>query len=208
MTWLSRLIFKARKALYGDSYLLNHSINEADLLSALEGKSVAIVGNARSLEKQAYGEDIDANDIVIRLNNAPILSRKSHGRRTDWMAVAKHISKNTLQVRKPKVLLWMPIHRRRLDWRMVNFSQFYLNNPDHNRSLKKELGASSSVGCMVINLVQRSNAKKISLYGFDFFASLSLSGNRTEEQVPHDFAAEKKMVEEIIERDRRFSLWT
>ncbi|MEO9460089.1 MAG: glycosyltransferase family 29 protein [Lentilitoribacter sp.] len=206
MIWFSQFIFSFRKTLQGDKYLTQLSLSEDELHSLLEGKTVAIVGNARSLETQNYGAEIDAHDIVIRLNDAPIIAAASHGRRTDWMAVAKHISKQTLQTRNPDLLLWMPAHRKRLGWRMVNYSKFYLNSPERNDELKAKLGASSSVGCKTIDLIRRTNAAKVTLYGFDFFASLSLSGDRTADQVPHNFSAEKEIVEELMEGDERFAL--
>lgn len=206
MKWLFRLAFRVRKALYGDRFLAKFSISEDDLLAALDGRTVAVIGNSRGLGKQALGSSIDAHDVIIRLNDAPMTSQSSHGSRTDWMAVAKKISEKTLLDRAPKLLLWMPTKRKRLNWRMATFPNFYLNRPDRNRNLKAKLGAPPSVGCMVIDLVQRSNADKISLYGFDFFASRSLSGRRTADQVPHDFDAERKMVETLLASDRRFQL--
>ena len=59
---------------------------------------------------------------------------------------------------------------------------------------------------MMIDLLARSPAAKITLYGFDFFTSLSLSGSRTAAQVPHDFAAERAFVDALLARDPRFSL--
>ena len=204
--WHSQLAFRLRKVLYGDRFLAKFSISEDDVFAALEGRSVAIVGNSRGLGKQALGSSIDANDIIIRLNDAPITSLSSHGSRTDWMAAAKKISEKTLLGRAPKLLLWMPTKRKRLNWRMATFPKFFLNRTDRNQQLRAKLGAPPSVGCMVIDLVQRSNADKISLYGFDFFASRSLSGHRTADQVPHDFDAERKMVEALLASDRRFHL--
>ena len=206
MFWFSQIRFSCQKAIHREKFLDEFSIGEKGVFSRLRGKSIAIVGNARSLERHSYGSDIDAHDIVIRLNDAPIISPSSHGSRTDWMAVAKHISKQTLKARNPSLLLWMPAHRKRLDYRMATFSTFFLNSLERNDDLKRELGASSSVGCKVIDLVQSSNADKVTLCGFDFFASLSLSGNRTAEQVPHDFSAEKRMVDTILESDKRFSI--
>ena len=46
----------------------------------------------------------------------------------------------------------------------------------------------------------------VSLYGFDFFASLSLSGSRTAAQVPHDFGGERSYVEALLAQDPRFRL--
>jgi hypothetical protein len=55
-------------------------------------------------------------------------------------------------------------------------------------------------------MLARSPATSVDLYGFDFFASMSLSGRRTAAQVPHDFAAERAFVEALMARDARFTL--
>jgi hypothetical protein len=72
--------------------------------------------------------------------------------------------------------------------------------------LQSGLGAPPSTGLMMIDLLARSNAREIGLYGFDFFNSLSLSGRRTAAQVPHDFAAERRFVEALMTEDPRFRL--
>jgi hypothetical protein len=59
---------------------------------------------------------------------------------------------------------------------------------------------------MVIDLLARSEAREVVLHGFDFFASLSLSGGRTARDVPHDFGAERAWVEALLARDARFRL--
>ncbi|MEJ6707606.1 MAG: hypothetical protein QNK92_02090 [Amylibacter sp.] len=59
---------------------------------------------------------------------------------------------------------------------------------------------------MLIDLAARSDAQKINLFGFDFFASLSLSGRRTAAQVPHDFSAEKRFVTKLMQNDARVVL--
>ena len=58
MKWLSRIAFQFRKALYGDPFLVRLSISEDDAMAALDGKSVAIVGNSRDLEKKTFGSSI------------------------------------------------------------------------------------------------------------------------------------------------------
>jgi hypothetical protein len=59
---------------------------------------------------------------------------------------------------------------------------------------------------MLIDLIERSTAKHVELFGFDFFASLSLTGSRTADQVPHDFESEKQWVRRLLDRDKRFVL--
>lgn len=207
MTWGIRLTFWIRKTVYRDLFLSQFSIGDDDLMSALDGKAVAIIGNSRNLGRQDFGSNINAHDVIIRLNDAPITSQISHGSRTDWMAVAKRISEKNLLDKSPKLLLWMSTKRKRLSWRMVTFSQFYLNHTCRNRNLVVKLGAPPSVGLMVIDLVRESGAGKISLYGFDFFESRSLSGRRAANQVPHDFDAERRMVEALVTSDNRFDIY-
>lgn len=59
---------------------------------------------------------------------------------------------------------------------------------------------------MIIDLLSRSKARKIDLYGFDFFASLSLSGERQAEQVPHDFDRERVFIDALLASDPRVHL--
>lgn len=206
MTFSSRIRFWIGKALLGDEYLTVGSISDIELNSLLYRKRVAIIGNARSLGKLTLGPEIDSFDIVIRLNDAPIPSHESHGTRTDWLAVAKTVSRETIRVRAPVVLLWMPTKRARLKHHMFAYTQFYLNALGRNFLLRNKLGAPPSLGYMMIDLLERSEAQCVCLFGFDFFSSKSLSGDRTASQVPHDFQAEEFAVHDLIRRDPRFTL--
>ncbi|WP_317616408.1 hypothetical protein [Paracoccus mutanolyticus] len=57
----------------------------------------------------------------------------------------------------------------------------------------------------MIDLIARSDMARLDLYGFDFFASLSLSGHRRAEQVPHDFSGESEWVAALAASDRRIT---
>ena len=71
------------------------------------------------------------------------------------------------------------------------------------RAFREALAAPPTTGAMMIDLCLRSGLARLDLYGFDFFASRSLSGSRSAEQVPHDFAAEAAWVEDRAARDPR-----
>ena len=58
----------------------------------------------------------------------------------------------------------------------------------------------------MIELLASSALSELRLHGFDFFASLSLTGSRRADQVPHDFAAERAFVEDLARRDPRIGL--
>nr|WP_245639222.1 glycosyltransferase family 29 protein [Rubellimicrobium mesophilum] len=189
-----------------EAALMRLSDSPEALFAELEGRRVALVGNARSLAERAEGAEIDGAELVIRLNAAPLPSPVSHGTRTDWMAVSVPVEDGVIEERRPRRVLWMTPKRKRLPWRIARRPGFALAPAEWNARLAAELGARPTTGAMVIDLLARSGARGVRLHGFDFFASLSLSGGRTAKDVPHDFGAEKAWVERLAERDGRFVL--
>nr|WP_218958577.1 glycosyltransferase family 29 protein [Thalassovita aquimarina] len=172
----------------------------------LAGKSVALVGNARSLSQSTYGAQIDDADLVIRINSAPIPDPHSHGNRTDWIAMSTPPARDLIAGRAPSRLLWMTRKRKRLPYWLAHDSRFFLNPAEAVARLREDMGSAPTTGAMMIDLLLRSEAASIDLYGFDFFSSLSLSGRRTAEQVPHDFNAEQQWVERQMSLDPRLIL--
>ena len=60
-----------------------------------------------------------------------------------------------------------------------------------------------TTGIMMIDLLATSGMAGLRLYGFDFFASLSLSGPRTKADVGHNFDGEAAFVADLSARDPR-----
>lgn len=203
MTWLE---FMLARILRRDAPIARLSVPRQDLMEELEGRTVALVGNARSLAQRDEGAIIDAADIVVRINRAPMPSARSHGTRTDWLALATSIRPAELDRIAPRRILWMSHKRKRLSWRVARTPGFYLHPLADWAALRDRLGAPPTTGAMMIDLLVRSRLRMLSLHGFDFFASRSLSGSRDAHQVPHDFAAERRMVEDLIARDSRLRL--
>lgn len=172
----------------------------------LAGRHVALVGNARSLAEGRFGADIDAADLVIRMNGAPMPGPHSHGTRTDWLAISTPQPRRVMNARAPARILWMTPKRKRLPYGIARRPGFYLHPAQEGAALAKALGSSATTGALLIDLLARSDVAKIDLYGFDFFQSLSLSGSRSAADVPHDFEAEKAWVAALLERDERFAL--
>ncbi|SFX45181.1 Glycosyltransferase family 29 (sialyltransferase) [Paracoccus pantotrophus] len=200
---MNRLGFLVARTLRDEGALQRLSAPQSALLDDLAGKRVALVGNARALAEARHGAQIDAADLVIRINRAPMPSAESHGSRTDWLALAVRLSDADRARIAPARLLWMSPKRKRLDWRTASSPGFYLHPLSDYRALMARLGAPPTTGAMMIDLIARSQMARLELYGFDFFASLSLSGRRTAEQVPHDFKGESEWVRELILADRR-----
>lgn len=178
-------------------------VTPAALLAGLAGRSVALVGNARALAEGQNGAEIDAHDVVVRINLAPMPSATSHGTRTDWLALATRLSQKERRRINPSRILWMSPKRKRLDWRIASSPGFYLHPLTDVARLGQKLGAPPTTGLMMVDLLAQSDLRCLTLYGFDFFASQSLSGRRNAAQVPHDFDAEAAFFAEIMAQDSR-----
>lgn len=203
---MNRLAFTLAKLRQDEAALMRLSLPQARLLAELEGRSVALVGNARALAEGRQGAAIDAHDIVVRINRAPMPSPASHGARTDWLALGIPPAAADRARLRPARLLWMPWKRRRLDWAMAGAPGFYLHPRADIAALQARLGAKPTTGALVIDLLLRARLASLDLHGFDFFASNSLSGRRTAADVPHDFAAEAAWVAARAAADPRLRL--
>lgn len=203
---MTPLRFYAARLLRDEPALRRISVPQGNLLADLEGKSIALIGNARALAKGTSGPRIDAADLVIRINRAPMPSAESHGTRTDWLALATRLSDADRARIAPDRILWMSPKRKRLDWRSASSPGFYLHPLDDYTALRGRLAAPPTTGAMMIDLLMRSRLRTLSLYGFDFFVSQSLSGRRSAEQVPHDFPSESAWVNDLVRTDARLTL--
>ena len=202
---MTHLSFLIARALRQEAPLAALSLPLDQALARFSG-TVALVGNARSLSGASFGAEIDAATQVIRINRAPMPAAQSHGTRTDALALATRIDAEALARLNPALILWMSHKRKRLPWVVANRPGFVLPPLTGFNRLKTTLNAPPTTGMLMIDLLAKSPATKVTLYGFDFFASQSLTGSRTAAQVPHDFAAERHFVEALMSRDPRFHL--
>jgi hypothetical protein len=203
------LRFRMRRSVGGRWNAIRQSLRPTlsieALLALLQGKRVAVIGNARSLTAGQFGPEIDKADIVIRFNSAPVVHVASHGSRTDWIATGIDITETLVRQRGASVLLWM-FKRRRLPGWMHQFPKLCFYPMERMAALTEALGSRPTSGLMVIDLLSESQCNSVELYGFDFFASMSTSGERTKAEVPHDFHGEEAFVLALIARDSRFRL--
>ncbi|GAB1478908.1 glycosyltransferase family 29 protein [Paracoccaceae bacterium] len=203
---MNRLGFLIARSLRQEEVLQRLSVPPSAALHLVEGQTVALVGNARSLAEGRHGAAIDAADVVIRINRAPMPSAASHGTRTDVLALATSIPRAELDRIQPRRIWWMSHKRKRLPWSVATSPGFHMPGLGLFNGLRASLGAPPTTGLMLIDWLSLSGAAQVSLYGFDFFASLSLSGSRTAAQVPHDFGGERSYVEALLAQDPRFRL--
>jgi hypothetical protein len=203
---LDRLSFLIAKLRRNEAMLAAFSAPLARLNDDIRGKNVALVGNARSLSLADHGAEIESADLIVRLNRAPMLAPFTHGTRTDWLAMSIRPDAATLARTAPSRLLWMTPKRKNLSYALARDSRFFLTPPELSGGLPATLGARPSTGIMVMALLAAMPHASLLLYGFDFFASRSLSGGRQAGQVPHDFAAESAWTHSLCLMDPRIRL--
>ncbi|MGB8813469.1 MAG: glycosyltransferase family 29 protein [Paracoccaceae bacterium] len=201
---MNRLTFLIHRTLRHEAPLAALSIPQQTLLDACANQTIALVGNARSLAQSSFGPQIDAADLIIRINRAPMPSPRSHGTRTDWLALATSLPADTPL--HPSRYLWMSPKRKRLSHAIATSPGFYLHPLPDIAALHQTLHAPPTTGLMLIDLLRHSHAAAIQLYGFDFFATQSLSGRRTAAQTPHNFPTEQAFTQSLLARDPRFTL--
>ncbi|WP_119300054.1 glycosyltransferase family 29 protein [Dongia deserti] len=168
----------------------------APLLEYLDGKSIAIVGNASSLIGHSFGELIDEHEIVVRMNLGFPINPRAQGRRFDLWCFSHY-----------RVLCQVPegFVAPRSVWMSPKFRENQAGIDCHFypqscwRTLYKRLGARPSVGAMTIDLVAQAQPRAVTVVGFDFkrTGTYYLRDNHIG---PHDFQAEARHIMDLTAR--------
>lgn len=164
------------------------------LKKILNGKSVAIVGNAKSLFDYKFGKEIDSHDVVIRMNlGYRIINPESQGTKTTILTVADTFKMDLIEQEKPdfKILgficSWLVKYRRP----RINGRKYFIYPKKEHDNLELKMGARRPTsGAQMIWMTLLSGAKQIDVYGFDFFKTYNFYEERTH-AVPHNFDTEE-----------------
>ena len=153
------------RALFKNLFLSYRDIH--DLGSRLQGRSIALVGNASSVTSEPPEA---THDIIIRMNRG-YYQLDGAGRRTikrtDILLVStKHDEVFLRDV--PVVVRMTPKKRHRVP--VLSRPLIYFYPLTWWEELVKEIGSAPSTGCMGIDLLTRLvPARQVSLFGFDFW---------------------------------------
>ncbi|MEO8241519.1 MAG: glycosyltransferase family 29 protein [bacterium] len=185
----------------GRDWIVQHSLTEVEVFRRLDGKTVALVGNARALLETRQGGSIDAHDIVIRINKAPGFGTDATGFKLDWSALADKSPND-----QTSTVLWLGRKVYKIPYRLMTSGRLFVYDQVRRNELSGDLSARASTGIMAVELLLRSPARSVDLYGFDFYASRSLSGDHTIESTPHNYAEEEKWITARLADEPRLTL--
>ncbi len=204
-----RSVLRLRRRVMNRINLLDRPPKQAaTLLRRVEGKRVAVVGNATSLSEQDYGALIDSHDIVVRFNMMPIVSAQSHGVRTDWLATHRGLSRAFFEARGASTMIWLGDDLKLMPgWTILKAPTFVWLRRRDLSTLSQTLGAPPTAGVALIDLLARSSAAEISLFGFDFMRSGTLSTWRPTAAAEYDFDGEARYVRQLVQEVDRFTVY-
>lgn len=193
-------------------FWLKKSMLQKDVADYFSGKSVAIIGNAKSLLESNYGKDIDGYDIVIRINRADIVNQNAQGSKTSVWATSFSYD---FGYKNYDFCIWLtPFFHSDLCYphqKMFATRNIYLYTYQDYCTLHQFLGSYPTSGLMLVDFITKYTCfNKLSLYGFDFFKTPNLYENidYNRKHNLHEFNKEEAFVMGLMKKDTRISLFT
>jgi hypothetical protein len=145
---------------------------QLDIAPIVADRTVAVVGHAASMQGTNYGPEIEAHEVVVRCNLRPVpkAEHPDRGQRTDlWFAGNVLRWEEYANVRKTGEYGGAPVCGKKMDFlRKLYQSWNPLEAPD---LLRPKPCTWSCTGIVAVFDCLASGAKRVSVYGFDFFRS-------------------------------------
>jgi hypothetical protein len=179
------------------------------LAQFVDGKRVALVGNARSLFGKKLGADIDGYDTIIRLNRGRVVDPAQQGSRTTVIGTSRAISDDEVNAKiQAQAVVWLTSKRWKIpDWSTATWAKTDVMPLRLWHRLYRQLGYRPTSGLIMLYLIQqRLRPVELSLFGFDFYASENFYSGMLKENTIHSPSAEKEVFESIIAGNASYHL--
>lgn len=181
------------------------SLDELQFLC--EGKSIAIVGNAQSLFTQKRAAEIDAHDIVVRMNKSVLAEPSVQaviGFRCD-IYTASGVGLVPLEyhrTQQPQTCYYMTTRKRETAPTYFNFfPEEMWEELQRELCLNKDEEARPSTGIMTIYMILKTvKYKQVDIYGFDFWNTKTFYNPTLSVAATHNPSYEKEYVEKLLKQ--------
>jgi hypothetical protein len=163
-----------------------------------DNKTVAIIGNAKSLFNKSYGSEIDSHDVVIRINKGiEVCSQRTnietHGIKVDiWcfnLYKSLEVFDNSMKSKIPQTY-----KRLQMNYALPNtkfdssISQDAINEIKDLFTPKKV-----TTGFRILHYMTKFNPKSVDVYGFDWKETPTFYiKHKSFADVDHDYSKEKQ----------------
>ena len=195
-----------------DSKLLDRktTLPAEQLRQVIDGKNIALIGNAESIFSYSFGDEIDAHDVVIRINKGYIQQKNAQGSRTSiWAGSYPLTEKQIVSNFAPQCCMWMtPKISVMPNYRDEFLSRVFIHPEEIWQDLYRSLSETRpTTGMMLINyLINFTEAKSVTLYGFDFFHSKTFYSHKLRNNSPHNFSSEEQMVQAMLNEHEKLAI--
>jgi len=163
-----------------------------------DNKSIAIIGNAKSLFDKTYGDEIDSHDVVIRINRGIEICTqpdniKTHGKKVDvWCFNVYNSLKNFDDDMKNR----LPQTYKRIQMNYdPNNRKFDASMPrEHYLEISEQCkGKNITTGLRMLHYITKFNTKSVDIYGFDWKETPTYYNNKSfkDDIRNHDYIKEK-----------------
>ena len=179
----------------------------------IEGKSVAVVGNAESLfGGEQHGEKIDSHDTVCRFNigaDESKLNEKYQGLKTD-IALFNVYNYLADRCRTDAYIVHVSNKDRHLAGRELGPPDFWMPIESNNEIAKLCDVERPSSGLMALHYISKCKPKNVAIFGFDFKATKTYyhddrHGPGFIRRRPHDYDKEKRDVLDVFLKNENWA---
>lgn len=178
-----------------------------------QNKTIAVVGNAKSLFSKNYGTIIDNHTVVCRINRGfEVQSPKSHGVKLDILCFARYntIKDHITQNFKTEIKKYIHCGAKGYDdvnnHDITNITYIPKSNYwDLKKKLNLKKKQKPSSGLILLDYISTCNPAQVSLFGFDWKKTPTFYDQlRTDE--PHLYDIEKQYVYECFIKNLKYEL--
>jgi hypothetical protein len=157
-------------------------------------RSLSIVGNAASILSSQNGANIDASDVVIRMNAGFPKCQVAQGSRTDFLVFSTYEMYVQSKYKMPtNRCAHISIQGRPISEKagILNFYPLEMRN-----AIAEKLGASPSVGISTIDWISSFYDGQVNVFGFDFKKTHSFH-SRFQHIGHHNYKNEKEYIQSL-----------
>jgi hypothetical protein len=166
----------------------------AHLRPLLDGKVIAVVGNAESIFGSGHGPEIDACDTVLRFNFGFVRQPQDQGSRSDIVGVSGRLNPETIYTGFPGARIWWLTARREMMRAgfLRHVDEIAITPQYSYTSLKPILGSNPSSGLIaLVALLEHFKPTKVLVFGFDWKETPTFYNAKTGR---HNWQGEREIV--------------